>query len=878
MWRGNEGERGMNEELRFHLEMQTEQNLRAGMTPEQARREALKKFGGIERVKEECRETSRWHWLETFWQDVRYGVRMLAKSPGFTTVALLSLALGIGVNTAIFSLIDVVMMKMLPVHNPEELVVFELRQPDGKEWRGSYWNYDQFRHLARHQGVLKGLAAHTLGQFCALETGGQVERAFLEVVTGNFFSVLGVHAYIGRTLREEDDREGAPVAMLSYGFWSRRFGRDPAIVGRTIRLNGQPFTVVGVIAPGFYVRTGALPEVYIPIQASRLILEPERFKGAEWTWLRPVGRREGGRATQSLETPLDAILQDWMHANISSQKAVLRVLDGSRGRRQMEKLIGPQLLLLMAFSAVVLLIACANIANLLLARSTARGREIALRMSLGAGRVRLLRQLLTESVLLGVTGGFLGLAFLVASFRLLVSSVNDGQPFLQLQLDPDGRVAAFTAAISLAATIAFGLLPALKTSRLDLGAALKEENTATAGRGRWFPLRQWNLIGQVALSLALLGVAAFVTRSLRSLESLDRRIFSQGILLASFELDSKTYRTPQTAVLVRRMVEAAGALPGVRAVSIASQPFPKGWNSYEFQVPESGTRSMLNVNVATPGFFETMGIPLAEGRDFDWRDESRRLVCVLNESAARACFGSTSIMGRRLQMFRNGPFLEVVGVSRDVVAPRHEHDRPSTGRSPTDGSITILYRPDLGWGGPLRILLRANGDPAALTPALRRTVADLNRSLPLYDIQTIQQFMDRELFRNTRLLVNLISFFGVLALLLAAIGIFGVISYSAARRTHELGIRLALGSSKPRVVWLIVRDTLSITALGVALGIPLAIAGCRLTQQFAGTSSAIDQVAFASAIGILVTTAVLASLLPALRAARIAPMEALRHE
>jgi predicted permease len=851
-----------------------------------------------------------------FAQDLRYAVRLLAKNPGFTSVAVLSLALGIGANTAIFSIVDAVLLKWLPVSSPQELVVLA-RNP--REPRVGF-NYPDYEYVRDHSQSFSGVLAIGNAGALNLNVPGEASRGELlqgSLVSGNFFAVLGVRAAIGRLFTPEDNKvAGAhPYAILSYNFWKTRFNADPGVLGRKITLNGAPFTIVGVTRQGFTgTQVGNSPAVFLPI----MMLQQVNANARDWNsrhfwWITVIARLKPGVTMQRAAAETDVMLQQIEKNDPESRPApaydkdrALRnrgtVLPGSGGYSFLRNRLSKPLAVLGAVVGLVLLIACANVANLLLARAASRQKEIAIRVAIGAGRFRLISQLVTEAVILSVLGGIAGLAFAYWSVQVLLEFMPAGAFPVHLELAPDLRLLGFSFAVSLLTGLICGIMPALRATRPDVVSPLKNDATAATsllgrfGIGR-LDLRKFLVIGQVALSLLLLVGAGLFVKSLENLRELDAGFARENVLLVRTSAGSIGYKGQRLRIFEDRLLEAASRIPGVGVASLAELTPLEGmrWNGdiavqgYQFRPDE---KPYVDFNAVSPGYFETLGIPLLLGRDFRDQDNPpfvpdpperpiRRgekppeppgppKVAVINEAMAKRFFGAQNPLGKRFtsgDKFKADDSFEIVGVVKDT--------RYFGLREPVE---SMVYYPNWRQGARDRVVcLRATGDPGQIIDALRRQVANLDSAVPVTNTLTMDQQVNNNIAQE-RLIATLVSFFGGLALLLAAVGLYGLMAHSATRRTREIGIRMALGAQRNNVLWLILRDAMLLVTLGAVVGIPVAFGVTRFIASFLYGLTARDPATIAFATVVLLLATVIASYLPARRASKVDPMIALRHE
>ncbi len=870
-FRRDQFDRELEEEMRFHLEMKAEENLAASVSPEEARYAAQRQFGNQTLLWEESRDMWAVRSIDTLCQDLRYGIRLLIKHKGFTTVAALSLALGIGANTAIFSLINAASLRMLPVPNPERLVVLAVAGQRGEAGSFSYPLYEQFRDRTKSFSGILASGGGNRSRMVVSEPGGagQNESVQTERVSGNFFSVLGVTAIRGRTLTDDDDRPGAPrpVAVISYGFWQRRFGLDPAVVGKNIALNDVPFTIIGVTPPGFFgFEVGKNPDLWWPLQMTPQVYPANQsWNQPGSSWLRLMGRLRPDRGQAQAMAELDFIFQQALAERAQAQAARLgstwteterrNFLDrrialrsGSAGWTELRQQFRQPLLILLAVVGLVLLIACANVANLLLARAAARQKEITARLALGASRLRLVRQLLTESALLAMIGGALGLIFAYWSARLLLSYLP-GHETLSLNLDLDARVLGFTMTVSLLTGILFGLAPALRATRLDLTSALKDQTGgARIGQSR-LPLNKILVVTQVALSLFLLIGAGLFVRSLQKLRGLDLGFDRENVVLFSLDLGTG-YDAARATNLFRRLLERLETLPGTRSASLSSYGLLS--NNYwgdkviaQGYTPRPDEDLTCHGQIIGPRFFETMGIPLLLGRDFSSQDDQLRRVAIINQAMARDFFPNENPIGKRFSIIgQTDQPIEIVGVVKDAKYQTLRERAPRT--------FYLPFFQQLG-ASDTTFELRTFIQPAGLAESIRRVALEL-------------------------FVAQLAGFFSLFALLLAAIGLYGVMSYTVSHRISEIGIRMALGAQAVDVIKLVMRETALLVGIGVIIGLGAALAFTRLISSLLFDLTPTDPLTIALASLLMIASAALAGFLPARRACRVDPMIALRYE
>jgi predicted permease len=887
-WRRAHREEELDRELRAHLESESEEQGQAGLSSQEARDAARRAFGNVGLVKEAVREMWGWTSVERLGQDLRYGLRMLGRSPGFTAVAVLSLALGIGANTAIFSVIDALMLRVLPVRSPDQLVLFS---EGGDVAFLAYPAYEKFRD---HADVFSGIAA-----ICLLDRsnvtingpGGGLDAATVGVglVSGTYFSTLGINPVLGRTFSADDDRVpgGHPLAVISHDYWQRRFAGAADVVGRTFTLNQTTYNILGVAQEGFSGDwIGHSTDLWIPISMqSQVMLErPNLLANPNPPWLRIMARLKTGLTIKQAEAPLQVLFQQAMaeRRNLTpamireSQRAHIELQPAAKGYSPQRASFGQPLTILMIVVGMVLLIACANIANLLLARSAARQREMAVRLALGAGRARILRQLLTESLLLATMGGILGVLFAAWATDVLLKFVGSGPAAIALNLHSGGRVLLFTLALCLVTGILFGLAPALRSSRVPLSRALAGRGPDSAGSGSRFGLGKALVVSQVALSLVLLIGAALFVRTLRNLKSQDLGFDRDHVLLIWTAPNHAGRQGAPLASLFETVQERISSLPGVRSASPTSFGILGGgagspMANVEGYTPKPDEDRMIRWSLVAPGFFDTVGVRRLLGRDFTGHDtETAQRVAIINETTARYYFGDQNPVGKHFGMRRDlGTPIEIVGVVRDAkyASLRDKHQR----------MIYIPYRQDLAHLYEMCVTVRMAGNLPGLTGRIRDELRSIDRNLPILKIDTIEEQLNDSLVEE-RLVAALSGFFGLLAVLLACLGLYGVMSYMAARRTNEIGIRLALGATSRTVLGMVLRESLLLVAAGIAIGIPVTIALTRMISARLFGVSASDPLTIALAASMMLAVATVACFLPARRAARVDPMVALRYE
>ena len=866
----------MDDELRFHLEKQIEQNVASGMDTGEARYAALRQFGNLGAVKEECRDSWGVRFVRELAQDVRYGLRQLRRYPGFAAVAVITLALGIGANTAIFSIVNAVLLNPLPYPHPDRLVALYSRTA---QFTNSSISYPNFLDWVRLNRSFSSLAAYREDNF-TLTGSGEPERVSVEMVSAGFFSVLGDRPALGRAFTPQEDQLGAePVAIISGGFWKRKFGSDPDILGKAITLDGKPYTVVGVLPSNFYYRGNnfRLSEVYVPIgQKSDPTFRDRRIAMGT----NAVGRLKPGVTFQQAKADMDglarSLAEQFPDANKGNGVTLVSLKQNVVGYIQ------PYLLVLLAAVGFVLLIACVNVANLLLARSTGRTREFAIRIALGAGRRRVVRQLLTESVLLALAGGGLGLLVATWGLQAGLKVLPEALPRAgDVQLD--GRVLLFTLAASLLTGILFGLAPALKTSSANIQATLKE-----GGRGAstaHHRTQTFFVIAEVALALVLLAGAGLMVRSLAALWGVNPGFDPHNVL--SFRSSSPPLKSTEAIrASWREIHNRLTAIPGVEAVSLSLSSRPLGGDSevpfwLEGQPkPESTSKMKFSLfYVVQPDYLKVMRIPLKRGRFLTAADtEHSPFVTVIDDRFAQLNFPGENPIGKRVNFSILNVTAEVVGVVGHI-----KQWGLDEGASPSVAAqcyFAVAQTPEMFVplvGSNLSIVARTQGAPLAQVKSIRRTLLQINGHSAMYNTESMDEIISNSL-ASRRFSMILMGVFAALALLMASIGIYGVISYLTSQRTQEIGIRMALGAGKSDVLLMVVRQGLKVVLVGVAIGIAGAFALTRFLASLLFGVKPTDPLTFTAVSLILIAVALLACYIPARRASRIDPMVALRYE
>jgi predicted permease len=922
------------EELAQDLDDCYAELLAGGATESEAYQQTLAELSGHELLAHELRRVERQvapepivlgpnrktNMIADLWQDLRFGARMLRKSYGFTAIAVLSLALGIGANTALFSVVDAMLLKKLPVREPERLVMFEsLARPNfnyggyvGNDHLdpktglqvGTSFPYQTFKRLREQQSVLSDIFAFGSG-VVNINADGQADVARAQLVSGNYHTGLGVQPFIGRLLTDSDDQAAAsPVVVLSYRYWQRRFNADPATVGKQVSLNNLAFTVVGVTPPGFdgTMQVGSSPDMTVPIVwETSFSPERNRMSGAGRWWLRLMGRLKPGATAEQARVQLENAFQQSVVEHRMARQAQpqtpgakplpslepkdysrLAVFSGSQGEMDVRRNYAPQLYLLLGVVGMVLLIACANVANLLLARAAARQKEIGVRLALGANRWRLMRQLLTESVFLSAVGGLLGIVFALWIKNGLLS-VGDWGGEEMPALDPklDWRVFGFTLGLSLLTGMLFGSAPAWRATNVDLTPALKETGRSSSGVSRSW-LGKSLVVAQVAMSLVLLIGAGLIVRTLHNLQNVNLGFNRENLLLFTVTPSHLRYKEERLAQLYRQMFARLEAVPGSRAVTFMMETLLSGDSSNsgvylaganftaaaDGRFTSSGNSRILSVR---ENYLEAMEIPLIQGRRLNPQDDERApRVVVVNQAFAKRFFPNESPVGKRFGFSADkASQLEIVGVAGDT--------QYTSLREEIMPCIYIPWSQELRFLSKMTFAVRAAGEPEALVNAVREAVRSVDSNLPLARIKTQIEQADQSM-QIERLFARLLGFFGLLALLLAGIGLYGVMAYAVAQRTQEIGIRVALGAQIHDVLMLVIGQGMILALVGVAVGIGGAIGLTGLLRKLLFGVSATDPLTFVAIAVLLLMVALVACLVPARRTIKVDPVIALRSE
>jgi predicted permease len=904
----------LREELQFHLEEEANLRQREGMPEEEARRAARRELGNLALVQEDTRATWGWTILEQLGQDLRYAFRTMAANKLFTALAVSSLALGIGVNTAIYSFMDSILLRSLPVPDPESLVVLTWHANEtGRDsvMRGmSGTTYDDpktgttagifpfpaFELFRKNDSVFSSAFAHC--QYwqvrrLSVTAQGQADPATGWNVSGDYFRGLGVPPAAGRLIIPDDDRAGAPaVAVVSYGFSQRRFGGPANAAGQPILIDNLPFTVVGVTPPEFFgVDPAAAPDVYLPMHTNELLgagqqfgFRPEDYLAQNYYWVQVMGRLRPGVSLAQAQAVLAPSFQQWVASTAANDRQranlpALVVQPGAAGLDSLRRQYSQPLYVLMTLVGLILALACANVANLLLARAAARSREMALRLSLGAGRLRIVRQMLTESVLLASLGGVLGVLFAIWGIRFLTLLLANGRANFTLHAALNWHVLGVAAALSLLTGVVFGLAPALQATRVDVMPALKETRAGQPQVKQVFwkvGLSQMLVVCQVSISLLMLVAAGLFVGTLSNLQSIDVGFNRENILL--FQLDARKagHRDPEIAAFYGGLRTRFSTIPGVRSVSLEQDSLITAGHGLPISVAGSPPNPGNRYLTVGPAYFTTMQIQILAGRDFDERDKpGSPAVAVINEEFAKVNFGDRNPLGQRLTLWKPGEKkvvardMEIVGVSRN------------TRYGGLKGAIPpVVYMPfDQGFPLPNQMVyaLRTSGEPLLHVNSVRELVRQADPRVPVSEVRTQASDIDRTINQEITF-AQLCSGFAILALVIACVGLYGTVSYSVSRRTGEIGIRMALGAQRGGIVWMVLREVLVLAAAGLAIGMATALGTSRFVASFLYGITPNDPLALTLAVMTFLGAALLAGYVPARKASRIDPMTAVRRE
>ena len=905
--RRRDKEEELRQELEFHLGEEAEEREAAGLPREAARLAARRDLGNVTRVAENTRATWSWTFLEQFLQDIRYAARTMRNNKAFTALAALSLALGIGANTAIYSFMDAILMRSLPVADPESLVVLNWRMP-GSEWKsvmnalsgntyedgpgatGGIFSFPALQVFQKNTAIFSTLFWHYPSweiRRANVVVKGQAEIAHGWYVSGNFFSGLGVVPAAGRLIAPEDDRPGVPpVALVSYAFAQKRFGSAANAAGQPIQIDNLPFAVAGVAPPEFFgVDPAETPDLYLPMHTGELLGATNQFgfRASDYLeqryfWLHIMGRLRPGVTLAQAQAVLAPQFRQWTSslAENDQQRANLPELvikPGAGGLETLRRQHSKPLFVLLAMVGLILALTCANVANLMLARAEARRREFAVRLSVGAGRFRIVRQLLTESILLAVLSGALGVLFAIWGIRFLKLLLAGGRADFTLRADLNWHVLAAAAALSLLTGVLFGLAPALGSVKSGIVPALKEMRANQDGPRRRFSLSQVLIIGQIAVSLLLLVAAGLFTRTLSNLHSIDLGFNREHVLL--FQLDARKagHKDPEISTFYADLRRRFSSIPGVREASLSQDSLVEAGTGHTLAVagsPPNPHNRILNVG---PEFFRTMQIPLLAGRDIEERDgPASQPVAVINEVFARTNLAGRNPIGQHLLMSHDDRVvrdMEIVGIVKNSCYGGLTHKIPPVAYMPYNQGFP---QPDA-----MVYALRTSGDPMAYVNSVREIVRQVDARVPVFDVRSQVADIDRTIGEQITF-ADLCTAFAMLALVIACVGLYGTLSYSVARRTSEIGIRMALGARRGRVVWMVLRDVVALAFIGVAISVPVALTASKLVKSLLFGIKPNDPLSMILAASALLGAALLAGYLPARKASRIDPLAALRHE
>ncbi len=890
----------LREELQFHLEEEAEQHQAEGLAEEQARWAARRELGNLTLLQEDTRATWTWTFVEQLAQDTRYGLRMIAANKTFSAMAILLLALGIGANTAIFSFMDSILLRSLPVSDSQSLVMLSwhtprrnmhgtnrhdnsFNDPNGG-FIGGFFAYPAFELLRKSDAVFSTVFGYQGAGDLNLTYRGQSELARTEYVSADYFRGLGIPPAAGRLIVPDDDRAGAPaIAVISFGLSQRRFGGPENAPGQSILINNLPFSVIGVTPPEFFgVDPDSPPDIYVPMHVNLLLddrdYSAKTYLDPMYDWVVPMARLRPGVSAKQAQTVLAGPFFEWARAADPKRRTeevpTLVVREGSGGLDSLRRTYSKPLYILLTLVGLILSIACANIANLLLARATVRKREIALRLSLGAGRPRIIRQLLTESVLLAALGGMLGVAFAIWGIRLLTLLLANGRENFTLRTELNWHVLGVVAGLSLLTGMLFGLAPALQSTRMDLIPALKESRTGESrGYGfRGLSLARILMVSQIAVTLLILVAAGLFVRTLSNLASIELGFNRENLLTFQLNARQAGHKDPEIVALYNDLRSQFSAIPGVRAATLSNHTLiGTGTSGTGVRIAGATPEDSSILTVGT-GFFTTMQIPLLLGREIDERDRlNSPMVAVVNQAFAKRSFGDRNPLGQHIALEYPSPNdIEIVGVSANTLYGNLKGSVPPTVYLPfTQG----------GWGPVQGMVyeLRTAGNPLNYVHAVRDLVQRADQRLPLSDVKSQGAWIDQTINQEITF-ARLCTAFAILALAIACVGLYGTMSYRVARRMGEIGIRMALGAQRARVVWMVLREVVLLAAVGLAIGMPAALAASKLVESFLFGMKPNDPVTLIGSVVTLTTTAILAGYLPARNASRIDPMIALRHE
>ena len=871
----------MRAEMEFHLQSRIDDLIAGGLSLSDARRQARMEFGTADAIKDDCRQSRGLRFVDTTVQDVRYAGRMMRKTPGFTAAAVLSLALGIGANTAIFSLVDAVMMRTLPIHEPGRL--FYLAHGSGDN-PGTSSNYPLFERYVALTDVFDGVTAYNNNGVKVTSADG-LESVDSIWVSGNFHAVYGVPVVLGRGFASERDRDvgGSMIAVISDQYWARRFNRAPDVLGKTLIVNGRTVSIVGVTAPEF---TGPSPGTHydITLPLSIRALDEKDFLDMHdgWTSMPIVARLKPGVSEAQALAAADVALRQymsekenrWIAERNPEAFAVARLIPAGRGGTALRQRYATPLMVLMAMVGLILLIAAANVANLLLVRGEARAKEVAIRLCVGGGRRRLIRQFMTESLLLSAAGAMLGFVLAIWGTAAIMTFFTSLEAPVLLDVTPNARVLAFTAAIAMATGLLFGVLPALRSTRVDLTPALKEGGVHCRGT-HGFLSGQMLVVSQLALGVVVIAVAALLARSLYNLKTLDAGFNGERVLMFTMDTYGTRLDVDQRRAMHSEVLSRLRTLPGVtHAAASRSVPVHTSGNARLLDLPGSPETSMERsafTNIITPGYFDTFAIRLLRGRDFNDFDAAGGLrVAIISSAMAKLYFGDRDPIGQTFAFF-NGTDkpITVVGIAEDTYQMNLREKPPAIVYTP------LAQDPDAPqW---MTFEIRTAQDPGALANAAIAAARSVTKDAVIRYVRTMEQQVNASLMRE-RLLATLSGGFALLALVLAAVGLYGVMSYRVSRRAREIGIRIALGARRGNVLWHVLRQTLALSVLGIALGVATVLVTARYVSTLLFGLSERDPMTLATVALALLVIAFIAGFLPARKAATLDPVRAIKTE
>jgi len=915
----------LSQELGSHIQHEIDDNVARGMTPDEARRQAYIRLGNPLVIRERVWETNRIAVLEDLWRDLRYAVRTLTRAPGFTFVVVLVMALGIGANTSIFSFLDSLLLRSLPVSDPDSLVVlkwhakslhssgqqdFVMESMSGGTdddpklgMTSGIFPYPAFELLEKDNAVFSDMFAYCRSREVRtlnVVIRGQAQIAGGELVSGGYFRGLGVVPAAGRMIARDDDRIGAPpVVVVSHAFGERYFGGSANGAGQPIVINGLPFTVVGVAPAEFFgVDPSTAPDIYLPMHTNVLLgaqipfgFTSADYLGANYYWVEVMARLRPGVTLQQAQTALAPRFEQWVSttAHNDAERANLPALslqEGASGLDTLRRRYSKPMYLLMTLVGLILAIACSNVANLMLSRSASRKREIALRLSQGASRFRVIRQLLTESVLLSVAGGLVGVLLAVWGIRVLTAVLSEASHGSGLRADLDGRVLVLLVSLSLLSGVLFGLAPALQSAKLNLVTALKETQSTQARVRHSF----WNargtdvlVVGQIAISVVMLVAAGLFVRTLSNLQLVDLGFNRDNLLLFQLNARQSGHKDSEISGFYCELQERFASIPGVQAASLADTSLIEAGDGLPISVPGKQPNNDFRFFPVGPRFLTTMQIPLLAGRDFGDQDRPKsKAVAIVNEEFARISFPGENPIGRHLYMWKESelsrPWDDKNNIARDM-------EIVGLAKNANYGGVKqkippVVYLPyDQGYPEPAEMVfaLRTSSYPLSFVSSVREIVHQMDPRLPVSEVRTQRAEIDASMHQEI-MLAQLCSAFAALALTITCVGLYGTISYKVAQRTGEIGIRMALGALRGRVLWMVLREVFALVALGLAISIPVSLGTSKFVSSFLFGMKANDPLALTCAVVILVATALSAGGIPAKRAASVEPMSALRHE